>query len=135
MLPGPSGRPCHASQCGMAWAKVPGLCVPHSINASHYTYPAHNTPGVQDYKPTYSTPFIHTDIHLLISSPCLFASFFFSHHFSVFLCVFVVSCRLIGGALCAICSIPPPPTLQSPPTLPTHHKGGLNHLCASVFPQ
>lgn len=23
----------------------------------------------------------------------------------------------------------------SPPTLPTHHKGGLNHLCASVFPQ
>lgn len=45
--------------------------------------------------------------------------------------VFVCTFRLIGDALCAICSNLP----HLPPTLPTHHKGGLNHLCASVFPR
>lgn len=29
VLPSPSGRPRCASQCGTAWAEVPGLCVPH----------------------------------------------------------------------------------------------------------
>ena len=91
----------------MAWAEVPGLCVPCYINASHCTYTAHNAPGGTGLTHP-PIPSIHTYIHLLLSLFPLCVCLILSTSF-VCMCVFVCvcSCRLIGDALCAICSNPP----------------------------
>lgn len=69
-----------------------------------------------------------TSISLYLS-PAWVPHFPFSFHFCA--CVFVH----VGWL--AMPSVPsaatPPP--HSSPTLLTHHKGGLNHLCVSVFPR
>lgn len=139
----------HTQSCQ---APLAGLAVPLSVarrgqRCQGFVYHAPSTPAIARTRRTTCpgvaglthppTPFIHAYIHLLVSFPCMFASFSLSCHFPAcaFVCVCVCLCRLIGDALCAICSHPPPPPSYSPPTLPTHHKGGLNHLCASVFPQ
>ena len=107
MLPGPSGRPRRASQCGTAWAEVPARCqgfVCHARSTPAIACTRHTTrPGVQG-SPTYTFhPYIHPSP--TISSLYVFTSFSPLHYFSPWMCV--RSCRLIGDALCAICSNPP----------------------------
>lgn len=127
-------EPCQplwqASLCLSVWhgvgrgaSEMPRLCVPHEINTSHRTYTAHirtQDPPTASSILTYPYP---TNPFVFIFPPLFLR---------VDVCV--SACWLIGDALCAICNNPPHPS-PPPRTLPTHHKGGLNHLCASVFPQ
>lgn len=130
-------RPCQplwqASPCLSVWhgvgrgaSEMPGLCVLRYINGSHRTYTVHRMPG--DTGLTHPPSSIHASLSFQLFPICLYLV----PRLPLFPCVgaYVCVCRLIGDALCAICSKPP-----TTHTLPTHHKDGLNHLCASVFPQ
>lgn len=89
VVPGPSGRPRHASQCGTAWAEVPGLCVPCYINAKplHVQKRMMCLAGQGGAGLTHPpTPFIHPSIHPSIHTStsafpwCVSLNFPFSRH-------------------------------------------------------
>lgn len=136
VLPGPSGRPCRASLCGTAWAEVPGLCVQRDVSARNCTYAAFSTNAGLQISPSYPhLPSTQTSIPLDLSlhgclhfTPPFFFLFFF--RLSVSVCSWLAMPSVPSAA-----KPTQPSTPQLSPTLPTCHKGGLNHLCASVFPQ
>lgn len=133
MLPGPSGRPRHASLCGTAWAEVPGLCVQRYISARNCTYAACSAiAGLQISPSSPHLPSTQTSIPLDLS---LHASLHFTPpvFLNFFLCVCVF---MIGDALCAICSKPhhphpPPPPPNYLPLFPLVTRVGLT-ICVPV---
>lgn len=87
LLPGPSGRPRRASQCGMAWAEVPARCqgfVCHARSTPAVARTRHTTrpEGNGTHAPTYT---FHPSVHPspTTSFPYVFTSFSLPPYFSV----------------------------------------------------
>lgn len=135
---------CRRSQRHTLCCQAPlaGLAVPLSVarrgqRCQGFVYHARSTPaiartrhttrpGVQDSHTHLHLSSIHASISWYLSPACLPHSLFPV----IFLCVdvCVCSCRLIGDALCAICSNPPPTHL---PPFPLITRVGLT-ICVPV---